>query len=123
MKLKYFILLVVALASFIFPTAMAQAASTIANPDTRYFVSVGGDGSFQSIILFIVERILLPLVGIISIFFVMLGGFRYITSAGNDEVAESGKKMLTNALIGLVIVILSYVIVVAVINALKGEVL
>ena len=48
---------------------------------------------------------------LVSVAFLVLGGFRYITSAGNEETAGKGKKTIINSLIGLVIVILSYVIV------------
>jgi hypothetical protein len=47
----------------------------------------------------------------IAILFLIFGGYMYITSAGNEETAEKGRKTITNAVIGLVIIILSYVIV------------
>lgn len=49
--------------------------------------------------------------GTVSILFIMLGGFWYLTSAGNDEQAEKGQKTLTNAVIGLVVVIMAFTIV------------
>lgn len=49
--------------------------------------------------------------GTVSILFIMLGGFWYLTSAGNDEQAEKGQKTLTNAIIGLVVVIMAFTIV------------
>ncbi len=70
---------------------------------------------------FVIEDIILlalSIVGIIAVAFLIYGGFRYITSAGNDEVAESAKKIIQNAIIGLIVIILSYIIVVVVINAL-----
>lgn len=60
----------------------------------------------------------LALAGIVAVAFLIFGGFRYITSGGNDEAAESGKKIITNSIIGLIIIILSYVIVTVIINAL-----
>jgi hypothetical protein len=47
----------------------------------------------------------------VAVLFLIIGGFQYITSAGNEEAAEKGKGTAVNALIGIVIVILSYVIV------------
>ncbi len=96
-------------------------AVKINNPNTDYFVNIG-DNSFKGIILFVIEKILLPIVGIISILFIIIGGFQFITSHGNEEQAEAGKKTLTNAIIGLVIVILSYIIVAVIINALNGSI-
>ncbi len=53
----------------------------------------------------------LYLAGIIAIVFIIIGGFYYITAAGNDSRAADGRKTLVNALIGLVLVVLAYLIV------------
>lgn len=47
----------------------------------------------------------------IAVLFLIIGGFWYITSAGNEETAEKGKNTAINAIIGIVIIILSYVII------------
>lgn len=47
----------------------------------------------------------------IAVLFLIIGGFWYITSAGNEETAEKGKGTAINAIIGIVIIILSWVIV------------
>lgn len=49
--------------------------------------------------------------GTFTALFLMIGGFLFITSGGNEEQAEKGKKILTNSVIGLVVIILSYAIV------------
>jgi predicted permease len=48
---------------------------------------------------------------LIAVFFVIYGGYLYIFSAGSDEKAKTGRKTLVNALIGLIIITLSYAIV------------
>ncbi len=101
--------------------ALPLLAVTIYNPAPGLFIDKG-DNSFAGIIRFLITGVFLPISGLIAIAFIIYGGFQYITSRGNDEQAESGKKTLTNAIIGLVIVILSYLIVVVVVNALKGSV-
>lgn len=53
----------------------------------------------------------LYLAAIVAVIFIIIGGYYYITARGNDEQAKQGRKTLTNALIGLAIVILSYLIV------------
>lgn len=102
-------------------------AAPVENPDNQYFIEIPGSGSFAAnsfgaIIMFIISNILLPLVGIISVLFLIIGGFQYVTSRGNEEQAETAKKTLANAIIGLIVVVLSYIIVTIVINALKGQV-
>jgi len=49
--------------------------------------------------------------GIVAILFLIAGGFFYLTSAGNEEQTEKGKKILINSVIGLVVIILAYAIV------------
>lgn len=49
--------------------------------------------------------------GTITILFLIIGGFMYLTSAGNEEATEKGKKILVNSVIGLVIIIMSFAIV------------
>lgn len=56
-------------------------------------------------------RLFLMFSGAIAIVFVIIGGFMYITSNGNEEQAEKGKNTLINAIIGVVIIIMSYVII------------
>jgi hypothetical protein len=63
-------------------------------------------------------NILLGIVGIIAVIFLIYGGFRYITAGGGDEGTKEAKGIIKNALIGLIVVILSYVLVIVIINAL-----
>lgn len=58
-----------------------------------------------------VIKILLGLAGVIAVLILIVGGFWYITSSGNEEQVEKGKKAIINAIIGLVVVMLSYAIV------------
>jgi hypothetical protein len=101
-------------------TPSPTPSSAVCNPAPGWFISYG-DNSFPSVIGFIIKNILLPVVGIITVVFIIIGGFRYITARGDEEAAASGKKILTNAIIGLVIVILSYIMVIVVINALLPQ--
>ena len=56
--------------------------------------------------------------GSVAVIFIMLGGFRYVTSAGNEEQSEAGRKTLTTSVIGLVIIILAATIVRIVVSTL-----
>jgi len=46
---------------------------------------------------------------VLAVIFMMIGGFRWIVSAGGGQIAEA-KKMITNAIIGLLIAFSSFVI-------------
>ena len=75
-------------------------------------VKCGGtaDNTVGGILITIINWAL-GLAGLVAVAFLIYGGFVYIFSGGNLTKAEDGKKAVFNALIGLVIIILSYVIV------------
>ena len=94
------------------PVALAQ----FTNPDPGG-TGLPGDTSITAFILKIIN-IALAIAGLIAVLFLIIGGFRYITSAGNEETAEQARKIITNSIIGIVIIILSFVIVRVISNAL-----
>jgi len=59
--------------------------------------------------------------GVVAVLFVVLGGYWYLTSAGNEEQAEKGRKVLVNAIVGLVIIIMAFALVRIVINTVTGN--
>lgn len=68
------------------------------------------DHSIEGVILEVIQ-FALGFAMLIAIAFVIIGGYRYIFDGGNGDQAEKGKKTITNALIGIVVIILSYTIV------------
>ena len=84
----------------------------------------GGLAANQSLEQLIVNVIglLLLFSGIIAVLFIIIGGFWYITAQGNDEQAEKGRKALTNAIIGIVIIAMAYAIIYVVQNTITGAV-
>ena len=63
-------------------------------------------------------NILLAITGILAVLFLIIGGIRYITAAGNEDQVETAKENIKHAVIGLIIVILSFVVVRIIVNAL-----
>lgn len=57
--------------------------------------------------------------GALAVLFIILGGFKIMTAAGNEKQLTSGKKTLTYAIIGLVVILLFQVIL----NLIAGDVL
>lgn len=51
--------------------------------------------------------IVVQLAGVVSVFAIVFGGFRYITSQGEPEKLQTAKKTLTYAIGGLVVAILA----------------
>lgn len=54
--------------------------------------------------------------GAVAVFFLIFGGIQYVTSLGNQERMDGARKTITNALIGLVVVIFSFAIVTNIID-------
>ena len=58
----------------------------------------------------IVVRLLVVLIGIVSVLSLIVAGFMYTTSFGDEGQADKAKKIIISSLIGLVIVLASYVL-------------
>jgi len=68
-----------------------------------------------------VIQLLLGFAGAIAVLMIVVGGFWYLTSAGNEEQNEKGKKALFGAFIGLAAVILSFTIVTIISSVLNND--
>lgn len=64
---------------------------------------------------FIINTIL-SLVGGVTVVLIMVGGFRYITSGGNQEMAAKGKQTVLYSAIGLAVVMMAAAAVNIIIN-------
>jgi hypothetical protein len=51
------------------------------------------------------------IIGVVAVIMIIFGGFRYITSGGNDSSVTSAKNTIMYAIIGLVIVALAQLLV------------
>jgi hypothetical protein len=58
-----------------------------------------------------VINLLSVIVGVVAVIMIMVGGFRYITSGGNDTGVTSAKNTILYAIIGLIIVALAQLLV------------
>ncbi|MDD2807820.1 MAG: MopE-related protein [Patescibacteria group bacterium] len=65
-----------------------------------------------------VIRIFLGFLGLIAIILILYAGYTWMTSAGNEEKISRAKKIIVNAVIGLVIILTSFMIVSFIINSL-----
>lgn len=77
--------------------------------------NTGGSLGFTSTdLITVVVRIInwaLGLLALVAVIFVIYGGYIWLTAAGNEERITKAKKILINATIGIVIVLLSWTIV------------
>ncbi len=58
-----------------------------------------------------IVRYLMTFLGIIAVIIILIGGFRWMTAAGNEDKVASAKKTIIAGAIGLVIVIAAFAIV------------
>lgn len=88
---------------------------------------VGGEGSCNvqfnwrediPAILLAVFEILLRVVGLISVIFVIYGGFQYLITTGEPEKAKNARTTIINALVGMIVAMLATVIV----NLIAGSI-
>lgn len=57
--------------------------------------------------------------GVVALFFIIWSGARYITSGGDQKRVEGARKTLTWAIIGLILILISFLIV-NIVSALTG---
>ena len=75
----------------------------------------GAETKINEILQFAIN-IVLYASGSVAVFFLVVGGVRYITSFGNQERMDGAKKTIKYAVIGLLTVILAYALVTNIIN-------
>jgi hypothetical protein len=78
----------------------------------------GGIGGFLTTIAKNIITMLLYVVGYVSIVFIIWGGFKYMISGDNSSGTAAARKTILNAVIGLVLSIMS----VAIVNVIGGAI-
>lgn len=91
---------------------------TDAHCEIKSPTDAGGLGTFIWTIILNVIETMLQLVGYIAVGFIIRGGFKYITSNGDPGEMAKAKKIIMDAVIGLVISIMS----VAAVNLIAGAI-
>lgn len=59
--------------------------------------------------------------GVLAFFYLVYSGILYVTAAGNPEQAKKGQQGLINAVIGIIVIVLAYVILTAVAGTASGD--
>ena len=66
----------------------------------------------------LIIRIFMGFLGTIAIIIILLGGFKWMTAAGNEEKVSEAKRLLGAGIIGLVIILSAFAITTFVLNQL-----
>jgi hypothetical protein len=75
-------------------------------------------GSDSTGLLTHIINLLLALLGVIAVLFIIIGGYRMVTSNGDEKNFEKGRKTVTYAIIGLVVAVLAFTIITVIGNTL-----
>jgi uncharacterized membrane protein len=62
----------------------------------------------------------LGFLGVLAVLLIIYGGVMYMTAAGEQGKIDKGKKVIMYAVIGIIIILLSFVVVQAILNAGTG---
>jgi len=65
-------------------------------------------------------KVVLGFLGTIAVILIIIAGFQWMTAAGNEDKVGKAQKIMTAAVIGLVIVLMAYALSAFVINAIIG---
>ena len=64
----------------------------------------------------------LGILGSLALFMMVWGGFQWLTSAGNKDKIDKGTKTMMWSVIGVVVILSSYILVDTVLNAITGKI-
>jgi len=90
------------------PSFLKQIASVLGWNATE--ASLTGAKTLTALALSVLQ-FLLSIIGILGIIMLAIGGLAYLTSAGDEEQAGTGKKIITYAIIGIAVALASLIIV------------
>jgi type IV secretory pathway VirB2 component (pilin) len=93
---------------------VAATPYSIETPDTGL-----GTADLKTTVVNIINWVL-GILALVAVVFVILGGFQWMTAGGNEEKIEKAKKVISAAVIGLIIVLLAWAIVIFVAGTTKN---
>lgn len=98
-------------------SAIPDVLAGAINPEDRPDIVPGG--SLRGLVLTIINYFL-GFLGLLAVIMIIYGGVTYVTSAGNDEAVGNAKKIIMYALIGIIVILLSFVVVNTILSAGEG---
>lgn len=102
-------------------TALGWLAATPAlavTANTNYNIGLG-NATPEEVVVSIINWVL-GILALIAVIMILIGGFKWMTAAGNEEKVESAKKLLVAAIIGLVIILAAWGISIYAVDTLLG---
>lgn len=92
--------------------AIGLALSFLLMPVVALAVDITpGTGTDAKVILANIQKWLTGVIGVIAVIFLIIGGLMYITAGGDQNRIVAAKATLTNAVIGIIIILLANAII------------
>ena len=79
-----------------------------------------GNTNPEDTVIFLIKAFL-SILSLIAVIFILYGGFAWMTSSGNQEKATKGQDILKAAVVGLIVIMISWSITLFVISAASGK--
>lgn len=102
---------------FQFVPAFAQGLIQSTDVPSRISETTGGQGSIRPLILTILN-FFLGFLGLLAVLMVIYGGMLYMIAQGDQGKVDKGRKIITYAIIGIIIILISF----ALVNTILGGV-
>lgn len=98
--------------------AQADGCAAIDRQIAKYDTEIPKFPRYCSMTQFLqrIFNVLFAVIAVLSLVFMMIGGYQYMTARGNEEQATSGRKTVIYALMGFVVVVLAATLVNIIIN-------
>lgn len=96
--------------TFIGVKALAESGTDVANNAVNSITPPGTNTDLTAQVQLIIN-LLIGLIAVSAVIMLIIGGFRYVFSQGNDTATKGAKDTILYAIIGIVISILAFAIV------------
>lgn len=90
--------------------SLGAAQTALAAPQDPKPDNPVGDQNLGELLNTVIEALLL-FAGAVAVLFLIIGGFRYVVSAGSADQVEGAKKTILYAIVGLIIIFIAFVLV------------
>jgi len=104
------IVLFTSLALLVLPLVVSAQATSYSIENIGGSVGLG-TADLKSTVINVIQWVL-GILALVAVIMIIIGGFQWMTAAGNEEKIEKAKKVISAAVIGLIIVLLAWAIVI-----------
>ncbi|HMB65538.1 MAG TPA: pilin [Patescibacteria group bacterium] len=113
-----------AISTFLSVAAVPAQAQTLDADDlgTNYAEQTGLSNQDPRTTVANIINVVLGFLGILAVVIILVGGFKWMTAAGNEDKVAEAKKIIVAGIIGLVIILAAWGIASFVLNALVNNV-